>query len=332
MQFRGVRRSLAFLALVCLLPLPAAAQNEPVASFKTGVDLVSVSAVVRDKKGRVVRSLTPKDFVVTDGGHQRKIVELHSDENAPASVALLVDGSGSMAVGASLDSSRHICNWVLTTLDGKKDDAALMTFDTRLLTLRDFTGRFENIRAGLGELEAFGQTSLYDAIAGASAIVAQRARNRRAVIVLTDGADTTSSYTPQEVAGISSTIDVPVYVFAVAQTITPEAEAKEKKEKHEPVPLNPLAELARATGGDYFIAGSPALAVTGILRLVEELRHQYLIAFEPATVNGMRQLEIKTRKNDLKVNSRRWYSSGAAPADDLDSQNSQLKKEPATRP
>ena len=309
MHFRGVSRVVSALVLSSSFALPVAAQNEPVATFKSGVDLVSVSAVVRDKKGRVVRSLTPKDFVVMDGGNQRKIVELHSDEAAPASVALLVDGSGSMAVGAALDSSRHICDWVLTTLDEKKDDAALLSFDTRLLTLRDFTKRFETIRTGLGELEAFGSTSLYDAIAGASAIVAERASNRRAVIVLTDGADTTSLYTPQEVAWISSTIDVPVYVFAVSQTAAPEAASKEKKV---PPPPNPLADLARATGGDYFIAGSPSLAVTGILRLVEELRHQYLIAFEPSATRGMRPLEIKTRKNDLRVSSRRWYTSGTA--------------------
>ena len=317
MQFRSVGRLITVLAIASQASLSLSAQDAPVATFKAGIDLVSVSAVVRDKKGRVVRSLTPKDFVVMDGGAPRKIVELHADESAPASVALLVDGSGSMAVGASLDSSRHICQLVLTTLDEKKDDAALLSFDTRLLTLRDFTGRFENIRSGLGDLQAFGQTSLYDAIAGASAVVAQRARNRRAVIVLTDGADTASQYTPQEVAWIASTIDVPVYVFAVAQTTTPEEAAKElakekvKESEKAAVPMNPLAELARATGGDYFIAGSPALAVNGIIRLVEELRHQYLIAFEPSAASGMRQLEIKTRKNDLRVSARRWYTSGS---------------------
>ena len=315
MQFRGIGRLIAVLAISSQVSWSLLAQGAPVATFKSGIDLVSVSAVVRDKKGRVVRALTPKDFVVMDGGTQRKIIELHADESAPASVALLVDGSGSMSVGSALDSSRHICKLVLTTLDEHRVDAALLSFDTRLLTLRDFTGRFENIRTSLGELQAFGQTSLYDAIAGASAVVAQRARNRRAVIVLTDGADTASSYTPQEVAWIASTIDVPVYVFAVTQTAASELAAKEaakeKEKEGETVPMNPLAELARATGGDYFIAGSPALAVNGIIRLVEELRHQYLIAFEPSTASGMRQLEIKTRKHDLRVSARRWYTSGS---------------------
>jgi hypothetical protein len=73
---------------------------------------------------------------------------------------------------------------------------------------------------------------------------------------------------------------------------------------------SPLAELARATGGDFFIANSPALAVTGITRLVDELRHQYLIAFEPSTAQGLRKIEIRTRKPDYKVSSRKWYTGG----------------------
>ena len=308
MQFRGIARFAAVLALAGLWPVTAAAQSvEPAITFRSGVDLVSVSAVVRDKKGKVVRSLNPKDFEVLDGGQLRKIVSLQADANAPASIAFLVDGSGSMRVGTSLDSSRHICNWVLSTLDQKRDDASLLSFDTRLFTLREFTGSFEHVRNALNELDAFGATSIYDAIAGASAIVAERARNRRAVIVLTDGDDNASAYSPEEVAWIASTIDVPVYVFAVGGTVNAEAGAANPLAQ-----TSPLAELARATGGDFFVANSPALAVTGISRLVDELRHQYLIAFEPSAITGLRQIEIRARKSDLKVSSRRWYTGGSS--------------------
>jgi Ca-activated chloride channel family protein len=276
-----------------------------VATFKSGVDLVSVTAVVRDKKGKVVRSLDTKDFVVAEDGKTRKIISIQSDANAPASIAFLVDSSGSMALGAARQSSRHICDWVLATMDKQKDDAALLSFDTRLITLREFTGSFEHVRTGLDEIGAWGATSIYDAIAGTSARVADRARNRRAVIVLTDGADNWSSYTPQEVAWIASTIDVPVYVFAVGDGVNAEAAAANPKAEY-----SPLADLARATGGDFFVANSPALAVTGITRLVDELRHQYLIAFEPSSAAGMRRIEISTKKRDLRVSSRRWYAGG----------------------
>jgi Ca-activated chloride channel family protein len=304
MPFRGISHSVSVLLLLLSAGTAAAQTSEaPVATFKAGVDLVSVSAVVRDKKGRVVRSLQPKDFSVAEDGKERKIVSIQADVNAPASIAFLVDASGSMALGTARRSYRHICDWVLATLNKQKDDAALLSFDTRLITMREFTGKFEHVRTGLDEIGAWGATSIYDAIAGASSLVADRARNRRAVIVLTDGADNWSSYTPQEVAWIASTIDVPVYVFAVGEGVNADAAAEN------PAALNsPLAELARATGGDFFIANSPALAVTGITRLVDELRHQYLIAFEPTTAQGLRRIEIRTRKADLRVSSRKWYT------------------------
>ena len=303
MLFRRIAHA---LPVFLLLGTTSAAQTaEPVATFKSGVDLVSVTAVVRDKKGKVVRSLQPKDFAVAEDGQDRKIVSIQSDANAPASIAFLVDSSGSMALGTARQSSRHICDWVLSTLNKQKDDAALLSFDTRLVTLREFTGSFEHVRDGLNEIGAWGATSIYDAIAGTSALVADRARNRRAVIVLTDGADNWSSYSPEEVAWIASTIDVPIYVFAVGDGVNAEAAAANPKAMS-----SPLAELARATGGDFFVANSPALAVTGITRLVDELRHQYLIAFEPSTLQGMRRIEIRTRKADLRVNSRKWYAGG----------------------
>ncbi len=254
-----------------------------------------------------MRSLDTKDFIVAEDGQPRKIISIQSDANAPASIAFLVDASGSMALGSARQSSRHIYDWVLSTLNKQKDDAALLSFDTRLITLREFSGSFDHVRTGLDEIKAWGATSIYDAIAGTSALVADRARNRRAVIVLTDGADNWSSYTPQEVAWIASTIDVPVYVFAVGDGVNADAAASNPKAEY-----SPLADLARSTGGDFFVANSPALAVTGITRLVDELRHQYLIAFEPSSTQGMRKIEIKTKKADLRVSSRKWYASGTS--------------------
>jgi VWFA-related protein len=277
----------------------------PQATFKSGVDLVSVTAVIRDKRGRVVRALTPKDLVVTDAGSPRTIVGMQADDQSPASVALLVDGSGSMRLGQATVSSQQICEMILANL--RRDDlAALMSFDTRLLTLREFTQEFDQIRKGLGEVESFGSTSIYDAIAGTAAAVANRTQNRRAVVVITDGADNSSQYTPDEVAWIASTIDVPVYVFAVGE-LNPLPSPGERSGTEQ---RNALFELARATGGDYFFASSPSLVSQSTTRLLEELRHQYLIAFEPGSSTGLRRIEIRARNSDFKVRTRKWYSTG----------------------
>jgi VWFA-related protein len=307
MHYRRATLLIVFALLAGFAPRSAMAQlDQPQATFKSSVDLVSVTAVVRDKKGRVVRTLTPKDLVVTDAGHPRAIVDMQADDQSPASVALLVDGSGSMRLGSATVSSQQICEMILANLRRDHDLAALMSFDTRLLTLREFTQEFDRIRSGLGEVEAFGSTSIYDAIAGTAAVVANRTQNRRAVVVITDGADNASSYTPEEVAWISSTIDVPVYVFAVGElNPLPSPGTSNGTEQR-----NALFELARATGGDYFYASSPSLVSQSTNKLLEELRHQYLIAFEPGASSGLRRIEIRARNTDLKVRSRKWYSSG----------------------
>ena len=71
-----------------------------------------------------------------------------------------------------------------------------------------------------------------------------------------------------------------------------------------------LFELARATGGDYFYASSPSLVSQSTSKLLDELRHQYLIAFEPGASSGLRRIEIRARNTDFKVRTRKWYSSG----------------------
>ena len=93
MHFRRATLVTLFGLLVSLNPRVALAQvdQQPQATFKSGVDLVSVTAVVRDKKGRVVRTLTANDIVVTDAGKPRNIVGMQADDQAPASIALLVE-------------------------------------------------------------------------------------------------------------------------------------------------------------------------------------------------------------------------------------------------
>jgi Ca-activated chloride channel homolog len=284
-------------------PTPAAHASADAPTFRSAVNLVSVAAVVRDKRGKVMSSLRDKDFVVLDGGKTRELLDFQSTTTAPASVALLVDGSGSMRLGGAHEIARHISRELLSTLDASRDTAALFSFDTRLLTLCDFTSDFATIKAGLGHVESFGSTSLYDAIAGTSALVADKAFSRRAVIVLTDGADTSSAYTMDRVAWIASSIDVPVYIFAVGAGLAPALD--EERGGHE----GGLAELARATGGDLFIANTPDAIDAAVKTVSEELRHQYVLAFEASPENGMRRLEVRTRKSNLKVKSRNWYQA-----------------------
>lgn len=302
----GVRRSIVVAVLVALAA-PAWAQEEPVATFKSSVDLVSMAAVVRDSHGRIVPSLKREDFEVFDAGTSRPILDLRTESVAPASVALLLDGSGSMKVGAANELSQRISTAILSSLNPSRDDAALYSFDTRLLSVQEFTHDLKTVTNRLSVVDAWGSTSLYDAIAGTAAIVSKRTANRRALIVLTDGADTASAYPPDQVSAIASSLDVPVYVF-VMNTMTREGE----KVPFEAERRSQLANLARATGGDFFVAYDTASTTSAINQLVEELRHQYVLAFEAAGEQGWRNVQVRTRKKGLTVRTRGWYLAGAA--------------------
>jgi len=304
-------RTSCFIAFVLIVatswpPAPGAAvQEPPQAIFRSAVNLVSMAAIVRDGRGRVVSRLTREDFEVTDNGQRRPILDLRAESAAPASVALLVDGSGSMKAGASVEAALRVSNAVLGSLEPKRDDAALYSFDTRLITIRNFTHDLKAVSGALDEVESWGSTSLYDAIAGTAAIVSKRTANRRAVVVVTDGADTTSAYSPTKVAEIAAAVDVPVYVV-VWNTRDPEARLAIERER-----LEALSSLAQGSGGELFVARDHATMTKAITKLLEELRHQYVLAFEAAPNGGWRSVQVRTKKRGLQVRTRAWYLAGA---------------------
>jgi Ca-activated chloride channel family protein len=300
------------LCAALLLSGLAAVSSSPVAGqeagdqpvFRSSVDLVSVAAVVRDKRGKVMRSLTREDFRLIDAGQQRPFVDFRTSDDASASVMLLVDGSGSM-MGPAYGASRRVAERLLSRLTPQRDEAALMSFDTRLITVRSFTGDFDLIRRGFSDLDAFGASSVYDAIAGTAGIVADRIGKRRAIVVITDGDDNASSYSADEVASIASAIDVPVYVFAVGHDAVRVNDHSARMASR----ATPLVQLAQATGGEFFYAAERAEQDEAVARVIDDLRHQYLLAFEPSVFGGLRRIEIRTRNSDLRVTSRQWYTA-----------------------
>ena len=294
---------------------PGAAAQAPVAppvgaTFRGGIDLVTVSAVVRDRKGKIVKNLVRDDFEVIDNGIVRTIAEFRPDR-APVSVAILIDGSGSMQVAAKIDDARRAATQLFAWLEPGRDEVAIYSFDTGLYELQAFTTR-ENgaaFNASLSRIEPFGMTSLHDAVAATARAVARRNNSHRAVIVLTDGVDNGSRLTPAEVSGIASSIDVPVYVVAVVSPLDHEGTASAVRSER-PVPVGDLADLARWTGGELFVSSGMAHTVVATREIVNELRHQYLLAFEPGHAPGWHPLEVRARKGNLIIRARSGYVAG----------------------
>jgi VWFA-related protein len=294
-----------------LTPFPVLAQDSEggQAVFKSGVDLVTVSATVRDRKGRLVTGLEARDFEVVDRGERRAISQFRTDR-APLSLAILFDVSGSMNVAARITAARFAAHHLLSLLEEGRDEAALFSFDSRLHEVAPFTVDTRALNGALGEVDPFGATSLHDAISEAADRVATRDNPRRAVVVLTDGIDTSSSKTPAQVSSTAAAIDVPIYVIAVVLPIddpgsdraTPQASLKA------PSHIGTIEDLARWTGGSLHYASGPASTSRAAKDVVDELRNLYLIGFEPGTAKGWHPLEIRTKDEDHTVRARGGYS------------------------
>jgi VWFA-related protein len=177
-----------------------------------------------------------------------------------------------------------------------------------LQSLQPFTNDASAIESALARVQPYGQTSLYDAIAQTARRVADTGSgdpHRRAVVVFTDGVDTSSLMTPSQVSAIASEIDVPVYVVTVLS-----AGEYEDQTARGAVLENPLRTLAQWTGGDLFMTNAPAHESLAARQIVDELRHQYVIAFGASAGVGWKPLNVKTRDRDLTVRARRGYAAG----------------------
>jgi Ca-activated chloride channel homolog len=287
--------------------ISTARQDQPVAAFKAGVDLVRVSAVVRDRKGRFVQDLSARDFEVLDGGQKRSITDFRNDVSG-VSVALLFDVSGSME--ARLPHAREAAEHVLSWLDSKMDEAALFTFDTRLDQVTPFTSGLKTLPDAMAKLTPFGATSLHDAIAQTAERVGSREGRRRAVVVLTDGNDNASRINPAEAASIASAIDVPVYIFGIVASIDNPSEDIATSSADRSALSGALADLAARTGGHVFTSSTPGQRSIAARQIVDELRHQYLIAFESSGKPGWHPLVVRARGKDLTVHARSGYIAG----------------------
>ena len=294
----------AVLGLVVLPATLAIAQPEPRASFRSGVELVSVTAVVTDRKGRLVSELTRGDFHVLDGGESRPIIDFLSNNEAAASVALLLDVSGSMSVGSKMEDARSAASQLLTHLRGQ-DESAVFVFDTQLRELQPFVVDQRTLPTEVGALTPYGATSLYDAIAETARRTAERSTPHRAVVVFSDWLDTHSELTGPDVSAIASSIDVPVYLVAVVSPLdhpdSPTATAEGTEG------TGTLRDLARWTGGRVYFSSLPSEASLATEEIVRDLHHQYVITFEAATNAGWRLIDVQV--DNRKVRTRSAYQA-----------------------
>ena len=203
---------------MALAALPASAPGQ-VLSFSARSDLVVFSATAVDGKGRPVTDLRREDFRIFEEGRAQPIAHFHGGRGLPARILLLVDASGSMS------EERKVAN---ARLGGRPDPrrpgpggpGGGGRLRQPLLGRRGLHprpgGRAQGPRR---PSRPFGSTALHDALDKAARDIASHGEGRRAVVVLTDGMDTSSQKTPDEVIARSRALDVPIYAVSVVSPL-----------------------------------------------------------------------------------------------------------------
>ena len=208
----------AFLVLVSLAAAGAsgavaqerAGDDQPF-RFRSGVELINVTATVSDRHGRFVPGLRQEEFRIYEDGELRPITHFTS-ERVPVSLGIVLDTSGSME-GEKMQAARQALQRLLFDLLGPEDEVFLYRFDTRPERVHGWTADREHIAREIRRIQPRGATTLYDAIAEAVPLAATGRHRKKALLIISDGNDT-SSYT--RISELKRTIrESEVLVYAI---------------------------------------------------------------------------------------------------------------------
>jgi Ca-activated chloride channel homolog len=214
-RYLGSALSLALgTALVAFEPTARSPQDRPTGpgfSFRTGVELINVTVTVTDERGRFVPNLRMEDFVLYEDGKPQTISQFDS-ERVPVSLGVVLDTSGSM-LGEKIVAAQNALNRFLFDLLGPQDEVFLYRFDSRPDLVNGWTEDRKAVARALGSVRPQGGTAMYDAVAEAVPLAQSGSRRKKALVVISDGNDT-SSRTP--VAAVQQLIrESEVLVYAI---------------------------------------------------------------------------------------------------------------------
>jgi Ca-activated chloride channel family protein len=181
--------------------------------FSSGIELVNVTATVSDRDGRFVSGLTRDDFAVYEDDRLQTLTPF-SAERVPVSLGIVVDTSGSMA-GEKIRAARRALGRFLTDLLDPADELFLYQFSDQPVLLQDWTTDRLLLSRALGRMEANGGTAMYDAATEAVAMAARGANRKKAIVIISDGNDTSSRTRVGELKQLVRESEVLVYAIGI---------------------------------------------------------------------------------------------------------------------
>jgi VWFA-related protein len=297
-------------ALLGGTPLPA---QEPPRDLGFGdqvaVGWVLVPVVVHSRHG-YVDDLDARDFQLFVDDQPVRVESFEHGSDAPVSVILLQDLSGSMANGGKLEASREAASFFLEQAR-PGDQFAIASFAGNLIQVEvPFTADQQALREAVAAWDAYGVTALHDAVAWLPEIALQNAATKRAAVLVTDGIDNASRMTPEQARDLVRRAELPVFVLGLGAG-SPYALAADGSKVYRLADVLNL--LAHLTGGRYYPISGPYDLKEACAELAEELRHQYVLGFSTAGGGqGHHRLRVAVDGGrDFKVNARRGYRGGS---------------------
>ncbi|HEX8566577.1 MAG TPA: VWA domain-containing protein [Pyrinomonadaceae bacterium] len=317
------RRPFIFLAAILFLQIAVVAQNKTDDEddvIKVDTNLVVLNVAVTDFKGNSVTGLKRADFKLFDNGVEQDITSLDSiftAEEAPFAAVVLLDTSGSMEARIALARSAGIK--FLENLRSK-DSAAVYNFDSEINQIQEFSSSRDLHPTAFG-LKGKGMTVLNDAVIEAAKALADREETRRAIVVLSDGADTLSKASQAKalkaalaVNAVIYTVDMSAIDFGPGGATMTSGGSNARMERLKSV--NALKAFAEKSGGRFVpVAGGEALR-EAFRQIAQELGTVYTIGYEPKNLapdGKWHAIEVKVARPGTTVRSRKGYNAPRKP-------------------
>jgi VWFA-related protein len=274
-------------------------------TISVSVDEVVLHATVRNRRGTPVAGLNKEAFQVFED-HVPQTMKHFSHEDIPVTVGLLIDNSGSMrpkraeVIAAAL---------AFAVSSNPQDQMFLVNFNEHVsLGLpRDmlFTDQPDQLKNAMGTVKANGKTALYDAVAVGLEHLKRGNRDKKVLIVVSDGADNASTHPKSQILGMATQSDAIIYALGIYEPDDPE-----NKDPHF------LRELAKTTGGEAFFPETLRQVAPICERVAHDIRNQYTISYVPTNQKQdgtYRAIQVRAR-GGFAVNTRTGYIAPLKPA------------------
>ena len=287
------KRFLASIGVAVLVASLAADSPPAQTVYRSGVDLVYVTATVVDRDGRFVGGLTADDFVVSEDRRPQKIVSF-SAARVPVSLGIALDVSGSMTP-PQMETARAAIRRLVNDLLGADDELFFAVFERKTLLLQEWTADRQLFGRALAGAKVGGTTALYDAVQKLLPVVESGRHDKKALLVVSDGDDRASRISPRDLQRSVRASDVLVYALGV--------------DGGEGLNTRSLRRFTDDTGGRTEVVNGFRNLDAATTRLADELNRQYQLAYVMPGTRDERghAIKVEVRKKGVVVRARSGY-------------------------